>query len=81
MYWVSVVLSAGSRQLAAVCWNWSAGICHLLPFLNALMVPLDIRSRIPRSLRLSWFATSVTLKYFLSMLAVNGSLRQLVSCI
>ena len=81
MSWVPVVLSAGSRKLSAVCRNWSAGICHLLPFLNALMVPLDIRSLIPRSLRLSWFATSVTLKYFLSMLAVNGSLRQWVSCI
>ena len=79
MYWVSVVLSAGSRKLSAVCWNWSARICHLLPFLNALMVPLDIRSRIPRSLRLSLVATSETLKYFLSILAVNGSSRQSVT--
>ena len=77
--WVSVVLSVFSRKLSAVSRNWSAGICHLLPFLKALIESLDIRSRTPRSLRLSLVATSETLKYFLSILAVNGSSRQSVT--
>ena len=79
MSWVLVVLSAVSRKSSAVSRNWSAGICHLLPFLKALMEPLDIRSRTPRSLRLSLVATSETLKYLSFILAVNGSQRQSVT--